>query len=177
MYESVGPWSVIVQDAMKRGLRDRELRRHIWVDVVEGQIESVGLAKMSFSMMLMGQNLMCLDTWMLGAAFAKDPFDPENPQEAAIRRREVGDRVSKQWPWSPAKMGRELALKRYEQVEDAILKGNPFHDPTSPIDLAQCQWESWQWALGGMPVTHRPWLEVTKEIHAQAEFPSLETPF
>jgi hypothetical protein len=168
MYETVLPWAVLVQDAMKRGLRDRELRRHIWVDVVEDQVENIGLAKMSFAMMLMGQNVCCLDTWMLGYMFAKDPSDADD-------RRPTADRISGLWKWSPAKKGRETALKRYEQVEDALVKGNPFFE-AGPISYAQTQWTSWQWALG-IPVDHRPWLEITKEIHAQAEFPRPETPF
>ena len=123
MYEPVLPWAVIVQDAMKRGLRDRELRRHIWVDIAdEDQVENIGLAKMSFAFMLMGQNMCCLDSHILGRMFAAKPEDAED-------RRSTAERISGLWKWSPAKKGRELALKRYEQVEDALVKGNPF--PTS----------------------------------------------
>jgi hypothetical protein len=177
MYESAMGWSVLVHEAMKRGLRDRELRRYLWVDVPENEtIENVGLAKMSFALMLMGQNVCCLDTWMLGAAFAQKPFDPQAPYEAAIRRREAGDRISKQWGWKPAKSGRELGLKRYEQVEDAIIKDNPFFDAKSPLSYAQCQWTSWEWALGE-PAAHRPWLEVVKQLQAKRAIPRPDVPF
>lgn len=177
MYESVLPWSTIVQKALNEGLRDRELRRYLWVDLTaEEQVESIGLAKMSFALMLMGQNVCCLDTWILGAMFAKDPFNQEDVQEAAIRRREAGDRISGQWKWYEGKKTRELGLQRYEQVEDALLKGNPWCKP-GPIARAQCQWQSWEWALG-VPAAHRVWLEITKELQSQAvELQQTEVPF
>ena len=178
MYETALPWSTIVQDAMKRGVRDRELRKFLWTEVApEDQVENIGLAKMSFALMLMGQNLCCLDTWILGTMFAKDPFDPEDPQKAAIRRRKVGDRVSKQWSWARAKSGREMGLRRYEQVEDALLKGNPFHDPSDPLFRSQTQWTAWEWALG-VPAYHRPWLEITRELQIEpSRLAQYEVPF
>ena len=166
MYETVLPWAVIVQDAMKRGLRDRELRRHIWVDIAdEDQVENIGLAKMSFAFMLMGQNMCCLDSHILGGMAATKPWDPNDPQGAAIRRRDAGDRISGLWKWSPAKKGRELGLRRYEQLEDALIKGNPWHE-SGPLDRAQTQWQSWEFAIG-IPAAHRVWLEITKELQTR----------
>jgi len=166
MYETAMPWSVATQEALKRGLRDRELRRYLWIDLpLEDQVESVGLAKMSFALMLLGQNVCCADTWILGAMFAEKPFDTSDPQAAAIRRRAAAEDISGQWKWAKAASTRELGLRRYEQIEDALVSGNPWHDrdPGNPLSRAQTQWVSWEWALG-VPASHRPWLEITKKL-------------
>jgi hypothetical protein len=109
--------------------------------------------------MMIGQDLCCLDTWILGFMYAKD-IDDDND------RRSTADRLSGFWhKHSPT------SLKRYEQVEDAFLKNNAWYDPDDPIGRAQAQWMCWEWATGA-PAYHRPWLEVTQRMQAErATFP------
>lgn len=161
MYESARPWSQTVHDALSRGLRDRELRRFLWNEVPEeDQLYGIGLAKMSFALMMLGQNLCCLDTWIISFMYAADVDDDHD-------RRQTANRISGQW-----KARVPISLERYEQVEDAFLKNNPWYDNNDVIGRAQAQWCAWEWAIGA-PAYHRPWLDVAAKLQLQtkAEFP------
>jgi hypothetical protein len=162
LYESVPVWAPIVQHAMRSkhdgglGLRDRELRRYLWVDRIKDKPHGLALAKMSFALMLLGQNVLCLDTWIVRRMYG---LTTEKEEKAVID----------QW-----KGHTELALTRYEQVEDAFLKGNPWYHPNDPIGRSRAQWMSWEWAIGEA-APHRPWLELAKKLLARPE--QMEVPF
>ena len=159
LYEMVPPWSVTVQQAMKRGLCDRELRRYLWTQAADHP-RHLGLAKLTFALMLMGQNLCCLDTWILGFMYADDPSNEH-------QRRTVGDRISQQWQ-THGRARSDAQVDRYEAVEDAFLASNPWYDPDDPVGRARAEWTAWEWALG-VPASHRPWMEITKTLQLRTQ--------
>jgi hypothetical protein len=141
MYETAAAWAPIVRDAMKRGLRDRELRRFLYL---ESELPvGIGLAKLSFVLSLCGQDCVCLDARLLGRMYGAD-----------------GRRVSSSLNTQPA---RGSTLDKYEAIEDAFLDGNPFYDPKDPIGRARAQWQSWEQAgKPPKPAAHSVWLSVVR---------------
>jgi hypothetical protein len=136
MYRTAEAWAPTVLAEMKSGLQDRELRRKLFL---ESELpEGIGAAKLSFILALLGQNTCCLDGRLLSRMFGSD--------EAM----KVAGTFSKKT---------ELSLKRYEEIEDAFLKGNPFYRPSDPIGRARSQWLSWE-SVGGAPTSHSAWLRV-----------------
>jgi hypothetical protein len=146
LYVESEPWAHEVQAALKRGLRDRELRRHLLFET--RRPATIGLAKTSFTLALLGQDTVCLDTRILTRLFPRKHADVEK---------------------GFAKVG-PTSLKRYEDVEDAFLKGNPLYDPADPIGRARAQWMSWE-SVGGKGATHGTWLSVVRRNGAQEASP------
>lgn len=135
MYREVEAWSPKVQAAMARGLRDRELRRHL---ILETELPTgLSLAKVSFVLALLGQDCVCLDARILNRM---------GIEEQAKR-------------WSHVS---KLSLARYEAAEDSFLSGNVFYRRDDPIGRARAQWMSWE-SVGGAPAKHSVWLDVMKE--------------
>lgn len=135
LYRESEAWAASVQAAIATGKRDRELRKHLFL---ESRLPmGISLAKLSFTLALLGHDVVCLDARILGRMFG-------NRQDA----------VQQSW-----KDKTELALKRYERAEDAFLKGNRFYNPKDPIGRARAQWMSWE-SVGGKPAKHRVWLDV-----------------
>ena len=137
MYESAGAWAPLVQEAIKSGLKDRELRRHLYLTTETPH--DIALAKLSFVLALLGHDTICLDARLLNRMYDRE--------EANHLAHEFGRPPS------------ERMLARYEAVEDAFLDGNPFYRPKDPIGRARAQWESWQ-SVGGKPTSHSSWLAV-----------------
>jgi hypothetical protein len=135
MYEESAAWAPAVVDAIAKGARDRALRKELYLgtELPTG----ISLAKLSFILALLGQDTVCLDARILDRMFG-----------AGWEKRSKG--------WAAKS---ELALKRYEQTEDAFLRGNPFYRPGDPIGRARAQWQSWE-SVGGAPATHSVWLRV-----------------
>lgn len=136
MYREIQKWAPVVQAAMRRGLRDRELRRHL---ILETEVPTLlSITKVSFTLALLGQDCVCLDARLLARSGLKEDWRGKT----------------------------ELALQRYERAEDAFLKGNPNYDPADPIGRARAQWISWEVSpvRGAVkPASHSVWLNVVRE--------------
>jgi hypothetical protein len=142
MFAEVAGYAPVIREAIARGLRDRALRRYL---VTETDLPTgLGVSKTSFTLALLGHDCVCLDARLLGRMFRS--------RDEALRT-EGG--------WGKNEKGRvsELALKRYEAVEDAFLRGNPYYDANDPIGRARAQWQSWE-SVGGAGATHSVWLRV-----------------
>lgn len=138
MYRHIQAWSFIVQHAIQRGLRDRELRRYLFLETEVPH--GLSLAKLSFTLALLGQNLVCLDARLIGRMKIKDDWSDGNTK---------------------------LNLARYERAEDAFLKGNPNYDAADPLGAARAQWISWEMSpvKGGVrPASHSVWLKVAAPL-------------
>jgi hypothetical protein len=135
LYRESEAWAASVQAAIATGKRDRELRKYLFL---ESRLPiGISLAKLSFTLALLGHDCVCLDARILGRMFGKKQ-----------------DAVLQSW-----KGRTELALKRYERTEDAFLKGNRLYNPKDPIGRARAQWMSWE-SVGGKPAKHSVWLDV-----------------
>lgn len=141
LYNEAPRWAPECQAAIKSGLKDRALRKHLFMhtELPAG----ISLAKLSFVLALLGHDLVCLDVRILDRMFGA----------------RAASRYSQAW----AAHRSELSLARYERVEDAFLRGNPFYRPGDPIGRARAQWMSWESA--GAPArveTHSTWLNVVR---------------
>lgn len=142
LYEGAAKWAPAVHEAMKRGLQDRELRRHLFLttELPKG----LSITKLSFVLELLGQNVCCLDGRILGRMFGT---------KGALK---IGHEFNR--PVS------ERVVARYEQIEDAFLSNNPFYRKGDPIGRARAQWMSWETA--GRPpgaASHSVWLRVVQD--------------
>jgi hypothetical protein len=140
LYKSAPAWAPLVQAAIRDGLRDRDLRRHLFLQTETPH--GISLAKLSFVLALLGHDLVCLDVRILDRMFGAGK---------ASEYSQTWGRVS------------ELSLARYERVEDAFLRGNPFYNASDPIGKARAQWISWESA--GRPAraeAHHSWLNVVR---------------
>lgn len=140
---NVSAWAPTVHNAIgKKKLKDRALRRYL---AVENKLpHGLGLAKVSFTLALLGMDTICLDSRLLDRMFGAD-----------------GVKVANRWAKRPDGTISEEHLKAYEAVEDAFLKGNKFYDPTDVVGRARAQWLGWE-SCGGRPATHSVWLEVVR---------------
>lgn len=141
MFADVAAYAPTIREVIQMGYRDRELRSVLALDsVLPG---GLGLAKLSFTLALLGHDTICLDGRLLGTMFdraSRASFERET-------RKEDGGRVS------------ERALRVYEAAEDAFLAQNPHYDPQDPIGRARAQWTAWE-AVGGKGATHGVWLDL-----------------
>ena len=169
LYVESGPWAQVIQNAMRGGMRDRELRRYALFHT--SLPPTLSITKVSFTLALLGQNLVCLDTRLLTRMFKSDQ----------TKIKEVERSFSH---------GNMLSLARYEALEDAFLAGNAFYDPSDPIGRARAQWQAWEASPSRpgeapKPATHAPWLrlvttqnanesvmEVAREMAEEARFPN-----
>jgi hypothetical protein len=139
MYRQIQAWSVVCQNAIRRGLRDRDLRRYLFLQTA--MPKGLSLAKLSFTLALLGHNLVCLDARIIGRMKIKED-------------------------WSHGR-NTELNLARYERAEDAFLKGNPNYDPADPLGAARAQWLSWEISPvrgSAKPTSHSVWLNVAAPL-------------
>lgn len=144
LFLRVGEYAPVILGAIRDGLKDRELRR---VLALESDLPSgLGLAKLSFTLALLGHNTVCIDGRLLNAMFP----DP-------VRR----DNVERSYRKSPHGFT-ATAVQRYEALEDAFLRGNRYYDPQDPLGAARAQWLSWE-AVGGAAATHSVWLNAVRK--------------
>lgn len=126
----------------KRKLRDRELRRHL---ALETKLpKGLGMAKLSFTLALMGQDAVCLDTRIMERMFGDEAL-----------------KVEKRWGKRADGTLSDTQVDHYERVEDAFLDRNPFYRQNDPIGRARAQWMSWE-SVGEQAATHSTWLDVVK---------------
>lgn len=141
MFSSVADYASEIQKAIKMGYQDRELRS---VLALESELPTgLGLAKLSFTLALLGHDCICLDGRLLSVLFKAK--DKRAHFEKMIGKNEgaFSDR----------------ALLTYEAAEDAFLKGNPHYDANDPLGRARAQWLSWE-GVGGKGAEHRVWLDL-----------------
>jgi hypothetical protein len=141
VFHEVAEYAPVIRDAIAHGYRDRELRHLLAMDT--DTPEGLGLAKLSFTLALLGQDTICLDGRLLSRMFgsAKD----RSHFEKVTSKRE-GHYT-------------QAALDAYEALEDAFLTGNPNYDPTDPIGRARAQWQSWE-GVGKKGAEHRTWMNL-----------------
>jgi hypothetical protein len=141
VFREVAGYAGTIQKAIAAGYRDRELRRYL---AMETQLpEGLAMAKLSFTLALLGQDTICIDARLLGVLFPR-PTD----------RAHFEKRISKQRGRISTK-----AIDLYEAAEDAFLDGNPYYRAGDPIGRARAQWMSWE-GIGGKGAEHRVWLNL-----------------
>lgn len=110
-----------------RSFTDNELRRTLSVDTAMPR--GLGLAKLSFLLAIVGQDLGCLDARILNWAMA-----PKSAQR-------FQKRITK-------KANGKVALAGYQAYRDMELRllqdESPFYDPDDPVGLARSQWMLWE---------------------------------
>jgi hypothetical protein len=111
--------------AMK-DLRDDALRRKLSVDTAMPL--GLGLAKLSFLLAVVGQDLGCLDARILSWALT-----PDTRQRFQRRIGKTDGRVP------------SAAYDAYRTMELRLLRDeSPFFDPDDPVGLARSQWMLWE---------------------------------
>ena len=160
-FSAVSEYAPVIREAMQSGLRDRELRRYLSTETVLPV--GLGLAKLSFTLLLLGQDCLCLDTRILVRMFG------------SVKKSE-----DIQGGWGKTAKGHisTLGLDRYEAVEDSFLDGNRFYDRSDPIGRGRAQWISWE-PLGRppAPATHSVWLDVVTRQMPRAAAPTTRTTY
>jgi hypothetical protein len=114
-----------IVEAINSGLRDDALRR--FLAMVVPMPLGLGLAKLSFTLALIGNNLGCLDARILEYAFTS--------------------KTRKKFEGAVSKSGRNYGARAYDTYRSAelrILKDSPFFDPDDPVGLARAQWMLWE---------------------------------
>lgn len=114
-----------IVEAISHGMRDDALRRLLatMVDVPRG----LGLAKLSFTLALLGNNVGCLDGRILSHAFT-----PATRRRFEKSIEKAGGRFS------------DRAYDSYRSAELRILRDSPFYDADDPVALARAQWILWE---------------------------------
>lgn len=118
----------------------------------------LGLAKISFTMMLMGRDAACMDTRMQRFFFgeydeeqdASFQFgaledEPEEEREVghSVERVQFERRVSKRSTKADARGVAPSAVKAYRDLEDRLSE-TPYFDPSWPMPYAKAQWMLWE---------------------------------
>ena len=144
MFSEVAAYAPTIRDALSRGYRDRELRHVLATDTE--MPNGLGLAKLSFTLALLGQDTICLDGRLLSTMF-KDKKDRAHFEKVTSKREGAFS---------------QKAVDAYEALEDAFLAGNPHYDPADPVGRARCQWQSWE-AVAGKGSAHETWMKLLPE--------------
>jgi hypothetical protein len=110
------------------GLRDDELRRALSVDTPLPR--GMSLAKLSFTLALVGNNCGCLDARVLQWAYGS-PAKADEVSSYLTAKTQAGT-VSKE------------RYARYREAERKILTATPYYDPQDPVGLARAQWMLWE---------------------------------
>lgn len=141
-------YRVEIRDVL-RFAKDNEAR-HILA--TEKMPVGLGVAKLSFILSLLGNNVACLDARIINWAFTERAGEQFVD---AISRKNARGAVS------------DAVVATYEDAESAILKATPFYDPKDPVALARAQWLLWE-SLGPdgeRTHTHRELFYAVAEAH------------
>ena len=133
-------------------MRDAMLRREVSTKI--GTLPGLGMIKFSFGLMLLGQDMVCLDThvlnWLLGWDQAKV-------------------KALKNWgfPKSPGKdTVTPLTISRYEKLENALLSNTDFYTPGELLGKTKAHWMTWEALYGGeVMVSHLSLALTLASIH------------
>lgn len=126
-FEGYAEYRYRIRDLIALGLRDDELRRVLAIQ--EPMPKGMGLAKLSFTLALVGNDCGCLDARILDWAFSK---------QARKRFNQLMSRKRKDGTFS------KTTYDRYRSAELKILTETPFYDPSDPVGLARSQWMLWE---------------------------------
>jgi hypothetical protein len=124
-YAEYDAYRYAIVDLIAQGLRDDELRR-----VLATQVDmplGLGLAKLSFTLALVGNNLGCIDARILEYAFTEKT------------RKRFNNAIKK-----PGRRYSKKAYNAYRSAEKRIFENTPFYDPDDPVALARSQWLLWE---------------------------------
>jgi hypothetical protein len=157
VYEEIGEWAswvaaaVAPSDDYSRDVRD--------MIAIEWLPKGLGIAKVSFTMMLAGRDAACLDTRMLDYFFAKRKKSRTDFEKAVARRSTM----------KGARGITQSAVKRYRKLEDKLSK-TPYFDPEWLMPFAKAQWMLWE-TLGRTPGTadHSALWEVIEPLIAEID--------
>lgn len=125
-YKQYEDWRERAAAAIASGTRDDALRWQL--AVTDTLPRGLGLAKLSFTLALVGNNLGCLDARIVDWAFTP----------AGAERFHSRVRKTKRGSYSRS------AYLAYRRAEIEILKDTPFYDPDDPVALARSQWMLWE---------------------------------
>lgn len=163
-FEEFAKYAHVVSNAINEGKRDWRLRKTLCKDV--GLPEGLGLAKLSFTLALMGNNLGCLDARIVNWAYedAADSFLRQISQKKSKQDRlsetpySLFEVVKQADPSSASdlvtKPVGDSAYDLYKEAERAILTRVPYYDPKDPVALARAQWMLWEQLGSSGPETH-----------------------
>lgn len=126
-FEQYSSYRFVIADLIDEGLRDDKLRRMLATE--HSMPKGLGLAKLSFTLALVGNDCGCLDARILDWAFS--PKVRERFNKAMSRKRSDGTFA-------------EVNYQRYRSAELSILRDTPFYDPDDPVGLARAQWMLWE---------------------------------
>lgn len=115
-----------IEGRMRAGMRDDELRRELCVNTRLPLGMSV--AKLSFTLALLGNNCGCLDARVLQWAYGDEREDVQGRLSEKTRAGKV----------SPSR------YDDYVRIERNILTRTPYYDPEDPVGLARAQWMLWE---------------------------------
>lgn len=140
-------YAPLLIDMIRRGMKDRELRREAATTI--GTPSGIGLAKLSFSLALLGHDCICFDGQLLNY-IVKD----------AEQLKWFEKKTSKN---NTTKLFSQEGVTVYEQLEDAFCKSNSsFYDASDPIGRARTQWTTWESVASG-PSSHLPWIKIASK--------------
>ena len=123
-------------------LRDRELRRRAAKEL--GLPPGLGMSKFTFGLELLGQNVACLDSHIIGILVGRAKTAAEAKAIGAKLAGDVSTRTAKPVEGSRWKGITEKAIGLYEKFEDDLVKDNEFFKPSDPMGYARCQWMTWE---------------------------------
>lgn len=130
-YAAIFEWAPWCADFMRQQeTYSREVRDGIALSYLP---RGLGIAKLSFTMMLSGRDAACLDTRMLQWAFDGDKKKIETWNSAAGSR--SGKKSSRGFTAS--------SVQTYRSTED-LLAWTPYFDPDWPQPYAKAQWMLWE---------------------------------
>lgn len=118
----------IIADLIDEGLRDNRLR--MMLATQHPMPKGLGLAKLSFTLALVGNDCGCLDARILEWAFS--PKVRERFSKAMGRKKRD-------------KTFGDINYQRYRSAELKILQDTPFYDSENPVGLARAQWMLWEY--------------------------------
>lgn len=153
-YLDIFEWAPWVAKRAQSTVYDRRFRDMI---AAEWAPRGLGLAKISFTMMLMGRDAACMDTRMqrfFFGEYAEETEDPSFDVEALESDEVEGATASPERARWEKRAGRRdtkagargvarSALVAYAELEDRLSE-TPYFDPEWPMPYARAQWLMWE---------------------------------
>lgn len=150
-------WAPFVAEQAQSKVYDRKFRDNI---AIEWAPRGLGIAKISFTMMLMGRDAACMDTRMQRLFFGEytEEFEDDSFDVAALEEEEDDEEAHQKeatartkWMSQVARRSRAKgargvtlpALTAYTKLEDK-LRDTPYFDPKWPMPYAKAQWMMWE---------------------------------
>lgn len=154
-FEEFAKYAHVISNTINEGKRDWRLRKILCKDV--GLPTGLGLAKVSFTLALMGNNLGCLDARIVNWAYGEEA---DSFLQLIGKKKSKQDRLSEVPPYRTFEIVKQvedvpasaLVVKPvsdssydiYKEAERAILSRVPYYDSSDPVALARAQWMLWE---------------------------------